>query len=59
LVQRSKLGRAGLIDLAKKGYLKKDDNVCFLHTGGIPALFPYGGYFPPPKGATALLPESE
>jgi L-cysteate sulfo-lyase len=43
---------AGLIDLAKKGLFKKDDNVCFLHTGGIPALFPYKDYFPPPNGAT-------
>jgi L-cysteate sulfo-lyase len=41
---------AGLIDLAKKGYFEKDDNVCFLHTGGIPALFPYRKYFPVPKG---------
>ena len=33
---------AGLIDLVKKGYFTKDDNVVFIHTGGTPALFPYG-----------------
>ncbi|MFC1783178.1 pyridoxal-phosphate dependent enzyme, partial [Planctomycetota bacterium] len=32
---------AGLIDLIKKGYFKKDDNVIFMHTGGTPALFAY------------------
>ena len=29
-----------LIDLTKKGYFKKGDNVLFVHTGGTPALFP-------------------
>ena len=33
---------SGLIDLIKKGYFKKSDNVVFIHTGGTPALFPYG-----------------
>ena len=33
---------SGLIDLIKKGYFKKDDAVVFIHTGGTPALFPYG-----------------
>ncbi|MFZ7137163.1 MAG: 1-aminocyclopropane-1-carboxylate deaminase/D-cysteine desulfhydrase [archaeon] len=28
-----------LIDLIKKGYFKKTDNVLFFHTGGLPALF--------------------
>jgi D-cysteine desulfhydrase len=28
-----------LIDLIKKDYFRKDDNVAFLHTGGLPALF--------------------
>jgi D-cysteine desulfhydrase family pyridoxal phosphate-dependent enzyme len=37
----------GLIDLVKRGYFKKDDNVCFLHTGGIPALFAYKEHFSP------------
>ena len=32
---------AGLIDLKRKGYFKKDDVVVFLHTGGTPALFVY------------------
>lgn len=30
---------AGLIDLVRKGYFKKDDSVLFWHTGGQPALF--------------------
>jgi len=30
---------AGLIDLVKKGFLKKGDNVLFLHTGGSPGLY--------------------
>jgi D-cysteine desulfhydrase family pyridoxal phosphate-dependent enzyme len=29
-----------LIDLVKKGYFKKNENVVFFHTGGTPALFP-------------------
>lgn len=29
-----------LIDLAKKGYFRKGQNVLFVHTGGTPALFP-------------------
>ena len=28
-----------LIDLIKKEYFQKDDNVIFFHTGGLPALF--------------------
>ena len=32
---------AGLIDLIRKGYFDKDDNVVFIHTGGNAALFPY------------------
>ncbi|KPK77877.1 MAG: hypothetical protein AMJ79_01855 [Phycisphaerae bacterium SM23_30] len=32
---------AGLMDLIKQGYFKKDDNVIFMHTGGTPALFAY------------------
>jgi D-cysteine desulfhydrase len=30
---------AGLIDLIRKGFFNKDDNVLFWHTGGAPALF--------------------
>jgi L-cysteate sulfo-lyase len=29
-----------LVDLAKRGYFRKDDNVVFFHTGGTAALFP-------------------
>ena len=32
---------AGIIDLTRKGYFEKDENVVFVHTGGTPALFPY------------------
>ena len=32
---------AGLIDLAQKGFFKKEENVLFLHTGGSPALYAY------------------
>ncbi len=29
-----------LMDLVKKGYFQKEDNIVFFHTGGIAALFP-------------------
>ncbi len=32
----------GLEDLAKRGYFRKGENVVFFHTGGTPALFPFG-----------------
>jgi D-cysteine desulfhydrase len=32
---------AGLIDLVRKGYFKKDENILFVHTGGSPALYVY------------------
>jgi D-cysteine desulfhydrase len=32
---------AGLIDLSRKGYLKKGENVLFVHTGGSPGLYAY------------------
>lgn len=32
---------AGLIDLVRKGYFKKDSRVLFIHTGGSPALYVY------------------
>jgi D-cysteine desulfhydrase len=32
---------AGLIDLSRSGYFKKDERVLFLHTGGSPALYAY------------------
>jgi len=30
---------AGMIDLIRKGFFKKEDTVLFWHTGGTPALF--------------------
>jgi len=33
---------AGLIDMVKHRRFKKEDTVVFIHTGGTPALFPYG-----------------
>jgi D-cysteine desulfhydrase len=32
---------AGLIDLVRKGFFSKGENVLFVHTGGSPALFAY------------------
>lgn len=32
---------AGMLDLIRKGYFKKGEKICFLHTGGSPALFQY------------------
>lgn len=32
---------AGLIDLSRKGYFKKEENVLFVHTGGSPGLYAY------------------
>lgn len=32
---------AGLLDLCTKGRFGQKENVVFLHTGGLPALFPY------------------
>jgi L-cysteate sulfo-lyase len=34
-------GMAGLIDLCRKGFFKKGENVVFVHTGGSAALFGY------------------
>ena len=41
-------GMAGLIDLVRKGFFRREDNVVFLHTGGAAALFAYAGLFTPP-----------
>jgi L-cysteate sulfo-lyase len=38
-------GMAGLIDLTRKGFFRRDDNVVFLHTGGATALFAYSNLF--------------
>ena len=35
---------AGLVDLVRKGFFKKDDTVLFVHTGGSPALYVYQDY---------------
>ena len=32
---------AGLIDLSRKGYFRKGENVLFVHTGGSPGLYAY------------------
>ncbi|MEW5982925.1 MAG: D-cysteine desulfhydrase [Acidobacteriota bacterium] len=32
---------AGLVDLSRKGFFRKGENVLFLHTGGSPALYVY------------------
>lgn len=36
---------AGLINLVRTGYFKKEDNILFLHTGGSPALYAYMDLF--------------
>jgi L-cysteate sulfo-lyase len=38
-------GMAGLIDLIKKGFFKKGQNIVFLHTGGMAGLFGYTASF--------------
>jgi D-cysteine desulfhydrase family pyridoxal phosphate-dependent enzyme len=37
---------AGLLGELEKGHLGKDEPVIFLHTGGLPALFAFGGALP-------------
>jgi D-cysteine desulfhydrase len=32
---------AGFIDLSRKGYFKKGENILFVHTGGAPGLYAY------------------
>jgi L-cysteate sulfo-lyase len=39
----------GFISLVRGGQFKRGSNVCFLHTGGVPALFAYKQNFQPPK----------
>ncbi|EKN70643.1 D-cysteine desulfhydrase [Neobacillus bataviensis LMG 21833] len=36
---------AGLIDLIRKQYFKKEDHVLFIHTGGTPALYAFTSTF--------------
>lgn len=38
-------GMAGLIDLCRKGYFKKGENIVFIHTGGAVALYGYTHVF--------------
>jgi L-cysteate sulfo-lyase len=38
-------GMAGLIDLCRKGFFKKGQNVVFVHTGGAVALYGYTDAF--------------
>lgn len=38
-------GMAGLIDLCRKGYFKKGENIVFVHTGGSVALYGYMDVF--------------
>ncbi|MFC4352292.1 D-cysteine desulfhydrase [Fodinicurvata halophila] len=38
-------GMAGLIDLIRRGYFSRDQNVVFIHTGGSAALFGYPDIF--------------
>ncbi len=38
-------GAAGLIDLVRKGFFARDENVVFLHTGGSAGLFAYRSTF--------------
>jgi L-cysteate sulfo-lyase len=40
---------SGMISKVRAGKFKKSEKVCFIHTGGVPALFPYRGYFQPPE----------
>ncbi len=40
---------AFLIDSVKKGEFGNDENVCFMHTGGVPALFAYKAQFQPSR----------
>ena len=36
---------AGMIDLVRKGFFRKDERVLFVHTGGVPALYATGDLF--------------
>lgn len=38
-------GMAGVIDLCRKGYFKKGENIVFIHTGGAAGLFAYADDF--------------
>jgi L-cysteate sulfo-lyase len=38
---------AGMVGMIRDGKFGKDENLCFLHTGGLPALFAYKEHFQP------------
>jgi 1-aminocyclopropane-1-carboxylate deaminase/D-cysteine desulfhydrase-like pyridoxal-dependent ACC family enzyme len=38
---------AGLINMIETEKFERNEKICFLHTGGIPALFAYKQYFQP------------
>lgn len=40
---------AGLVDLVRKGFFTKEENILFVHTGGSPALFAYMDVFRNPS----------
>ena len=40
-------GLAGLIDLVKKGHFGSDENIVFIHTGGVAGLFGYSAQLEP------------
>lgn len=54
---------AGLVDLVRKGFFSKKENVLFVHTGGFPALFAYMDAFRKEgiflQGAKAHSPKKE
>lgn len=39
---------SGMCDLIQKGVIPADEATCFVHTGGLPALFAQAGLFPRP-----------
>ena len=45
-------GFAGLIDLIRKGYFRKGENVVFVHTGGAAGLFAYRSILAPQPAFT-------
>ena len=44
-------GMAGLVDLVRKGVLKRGQNIVFIHTGGAAALFAYRHLFSKARAA--------
>jgi D-cysteine desulfhydrase len=36
---------AGLMDLVRRGYFRPNENILFIHTGGLPALYVYSNTF--------------